>query len=232
MLLKSSSAVERRDAAQTLATVLKRAQPAPVASVISAYNNAPSREAKIALLDVLGQTSSNEALPVLRAGIKDSDPEIARAAILALSNWDNPTPLMDLLNLAKTAPKPAAAETAPLPPASGRTGANRPAGAPPGGGGGRGMAPPTNNLQILALRGVLRLSVLESKRTPAESGRLLEEVMSLATQVPEKRSVLSQLTYFPSKESLEVAKASVNDPSVSDEARVALDQVTEGMKVK
>ena len=94
------------------------------------------------------------------------------------------------------------------------------------------MAPPTNNLQILALRGVLRLSVLESKRTPAESGRLLEEVMGLATQVPEKRSVLSQLTYFPSKESLEVAKASISDPSVSDEARVALDQVTEGMKVK
>jgi hypothetical protein len=56
--------------------------------------------------------------------------------------------------------------------------------------------------------------------------------MSLATQLPEKRSVLSQLAYFPSKESLEVAKAAANDPAVANEALVALAQVTEGLKAK
>lgn len=219
MLLKASSAVERRDATLTLATVTRRSQPVPIDKVIAAYNSAPSREARMSLLDVMGQTSSPEALPLLRAGIKDSDAEVARAAILALSGWDNPTPLPDLLNLAKTAPRPAA-EPVPAP------------GGPGAGRGGRGMPPPTNNIQILALRGVLRLTVLESKRSPAESGRLLGEVMSLASQLPEKRSVLSQLAYFPSQESLEVAKAAAKDPAVASEAQVALAQVQEALKIK
>jgi hypothetical protein len=243
VLLKASGAVERRDAAQTLGTVLRRAQPAPVAPVIAAYNNAPSREAKLSLLDVLGQTSSAEALPVLRAAIKDSDPEIARAGILALTGWDNPTPLADLMALAKTAPRPTGAEAAPQ--AAPATGADRQAGgragaaAGPGaarggrgGGGGRGLAPPTNNVQVLALRGVLRLMVLQSQRSASESGRLLGEVMSLATLVPEKRAVLSLLATFPSKESLEVAQAATRDETVANEARVALDQVTEALNVK
>src|SRR5215207_2693332 len=113
----------------------------------------------------MGQTSSPEALPVLRAGIKDSDPEIARAAILGLSAWDSSAPLTDLLNLAKSAPRPNTAELTATPGGQGAGGAGRPGG---GGGGGRGMAPPTNNVQILALRGVLRLIVLESKRSASE----------------------------------------------------------------
>lgn len=234
LLLKASSALERRDATLTLATVVRRSQPVPIDKVISAYNAAPSKEVKLGLLDVMGQTSSAQALPILRAGMKDSDPEIARAAILALSGWDTPEPLADLLALAKAAPRPAPSTASAPVGFGGQGGSGRPgAGAPPGGGGGgRGALPPTNNIQILALRGVLRLAVLESKRTPSESGLLLREVMSLATQVPEKRSVLSQLPYFPSKESLEVAQLAINDAAVTNEARVALDQVTEGMKAK
>jgi HEAT repeat protein len=237
MLLEASGAMERRDATQTLASVLRRAQPAPVAPVISAYNNTQAREAKVSLLEVLGQTSSTEALPVLRAALKDADPEIARAAILALSAWDNPEPLMDLLNLAQTAQRPSSAEAAPppVPP----SGADRQAAGAPGragrsgrGGGGRGLAPPTNNIQVLALRGVLRLMLLQSERTPADSGRLLAEVMRLATLVPEKRNVLSLLAYFPSKESLEVAQAATRDEMVANEARVALDQVTEALRAR
>jgi HEAT repeat protein len=224
MLLRATSAIERRDATQTLATVVRRAQPSPVAAVISAYKTAPSREVKVSLIEVMGQTSSNDALPVLRDALKDSDPEILRSAILALTAWDNPTPLPDLLNLAKTAQRSTGEVAVTQPVQSATAGAGR--------GGGRGLAPPTNNIQILALRGVLRLMVLQSQRTPAESGRLLAEVMSLSTQLPEKRNVLGLLSYFPSKESLEVAQAAVRDESVASEAKVALDQVTEGLKAK
>jgi HEAT repeat protein len=234
-LLKSSSAIDRRDATQTLGTVLRRAQPSPVTAVISAYNNAASREVKVSLLEVLGQTSNADALPTLREGMKNSDPEIVRGAILALTAWDNATPLPDLLNLARTAPAPTAAEAAAPPIAPGAGGGARAGGGGGrggGGGGGRGFAAPTNNVRVLALRGVLRLMVLQSQRTASESGKLLSEVMSLSTLLPEKRSVLSLLPYFPSKESLAVAQAAVADPAIANEAKVALDQVSEGMKTK
>ena len=78
LLLKSSTASERRDATQTLAAVARRAQPAPVAPILSAYRSDPAKEARLSLLEVMGQTSSAEVLPVLREGIKDADPEIAR----------------------------------------------------------------------------------------------------------------------------------------------------------
>jgi HEAT repeat protein len=229
MLLAANSAIERRDATQTLAAVVRRAQPSPVAAVISAYKTtSTTREVKVSLLDVMGQTSSSEALPVLRDALKDADPEIVRAAILALTAWDNPTPLPNLLNVAKTAQRPTAEMLTP-PPAQPGAGAGR--GGRGGGGGGRG-APPTNNIQILALRGVLRLMILQSDRTPAETGRLLAEVMSLSSQPPEKRSVLGLLPYFPSKESLEVAQAAARDDAVASEAKVAVDQVIEGIKAR
>jgi HEAT repeat protein len=234
MLIKSTSATERRETGLTLAAVVRRAQPAPIGMLISAYQSAPAREARMGLLDILGQTSSAEALPVLRAAIQDRDPEIARAAILALSAWDNPEPLMDLLNLARTSQRPAADLPVDSGARGGATGARGAAG--PGargaGGGGRGMAPPTSSLQVLAVRGVLRLIVLQSNRPASENGKLLGEVMSLTTQVAEKRTVLSLLSYFPSKQSLAVAEAAVRDPTVSNEARVARDQVVEGMKAK
>jgi HEAT repeat protein/type 1 glutamine amidotransferase/sugar phosphate isomerase/epimerase len=197
LLLKASTAPERRDATQTLATVLKRAQPAPVNAIISAYHAAPARPSRLSLIEVLGQTSNDEALPLLRAGVRDPDPEIARAAILALSDWDNPAPLADLLDFVKSGPPPPAA-----------------------------------NLQVLAVRGVLKLMVLDSRRPASENGRLLAEIMALASQTPEKLTVLSLLPYFPCKESLEAAQAALRDPAIAGEAKVALAQVNEALKAK
>ena len=241
LLLKANSAIERRDATQTLSAVVRRAEPSPVAAVITAYKATPSRDAKVGLLEVMGQTSSPEALAVLRDALKDPEPEIVRSAILALTAWDNSSPIPDLMNIARTTQRPSeeansgGRDSVPppggLPAGGGRgtAGGGRGAG---GGGGGRGAAPPTNNIQILALRGVLRLAVLQSDRTPAQSGRLLADAMSLATQVAEKRNVLGLLSYFPSKEALEVAQAATRDPAVASEARVALAQVTEGLNAK
>jgi len=232
LLLKSSTAAERRDAALTLGTVLRKAQPAPIDAVISAYNSASALQSRLSLLDVMGQVSSVQALPLLRETMKDAKAEIARGAILALTSWNDSTPLMDLLNLAKSVSRSlqAAGEAidsqSALPP-----GYVSPNGAGRGARGGRG-GPPTNNLQVLALRGCLRLLVLESQRTPAESGRLLSEAMAVATQTNEKLSILSLLPSFPSKESLAVAQAAERDPAVANEAKVAVDQVTEALKLK
>jgi len=236
LLLKASTAAERRDATLTLGTVLRRAQPAPIGAVTAAYRNTTNLQSRLSLLDVMGQVSSDEALPLLRESIKDANPEIARGAILALTAWSNSTPLMDLLNLAKSVSRNLQADgeamesQAGLPPGYVSTsGAGR--GGRGGGGGGRG-GPPTNNIQVLALRGCLRLMVLQSQRTPSESGRLLSEAMAVATQNNEKLNILSLLPSFPSKESLEVAQAATRDPAVANEAKVATDQVTEALKLK
>ncbi len=225
LLVKSSTASERRDATQTLAMVLRRSPSAPVASAIAAYQTTPAIDARLSLIEVMGQTSNDEALPLLRSSVNDPNPQIARAAVLALTAWDTPAPLMDLFNLAKggarivPVDRPDAAAAAP-------------GGAGRGGGGGRGLAPPTNNLQVLALRGVLKLLLAPSKRSVSESGTMLGESMRLASQPAEKINILSMLPYFPSKESLTVAQAAVRDEAVANEAKVAVAQLQEALKLK
>jgi type 1 glutamine amidotransferase/HEAT repeat protein len=194
LLRGAPNASQRREVTQTLAAVLRRSQPAPVGTVISAFDGASERAVRVSLLEVLGQTSSGEALPVLRKHAADADPDIARAAILALGDWDTAAPLPDLLSLARS--------------------------------------PAANNLQVLAVRGVLKLMVLRSERTPAESARLLGEMMTLSSLTPEKLTVLSLLPYFPSRESLDVAQAALRDQAVANEARIAFDQVNEALKLK
>jgi hypothetical protein len=200
-------------------------------AVLSAYRTATVREARLALLDVMGQTSSPAALPLLTGTMKEPDAELARGAILALSAWDDPAPLADLLGLAKSAQRPAGPEPV-------RAGA--PQGPPPGsqapavggGGGGRGRRQAVSNLQVLALRGALKLMVLQSERSAAESARLLGESMGLASLTADKLSILSLLPYFPSQESLEIAQTATTDPAVANEAKVAVAQVQEALKTK
>lgn len=194
LLLKASSSSERRDAAQTLASVVKRSQPAPVEAVVSAYKATSAVEPKLSLLQVMGDVSSDQALPLVRGGLHDSDRQIARAAILALSGWETSVPMPDLLSVAKGGSDPA--------------------------------------LQVLALRGYVKLLSLPSQRPVPESARLLGEAMQLAKATSERRMVLSLLPTYPCKESLELAQASLNDQAVSREAKAAIGQINDAMKLK
>ena len=92
----------RRDAASTLASVLRRSRRPDPAPVLDAYRTATDKAQRLSLLDVLGQVSAPAALPVLRAALAEPDAEIARGAILALTAWQTPEPLPDLLALAQT----------------------------------------------------------------------------------------------------------------------------------
>ena len=90
----------------TLASVIKRAPQPVIAPVLTAYQSAGDKQIKLTLIDVMGQVSATDALPVLRAGVKDADQEIARSAILALSAWTTPDPLADLLEVARNDANP------------------------------------------------------------------------------------------------------------------------------
>ena len=85
-------------------------------------------------------------------------------------------------------------------------------------------------LQILALRGYLKLLALPSQRPDTDSARLLGEAMRLASQPAEKITVLSLLQAFPCKESLQLAEASVGDEAVATEAKAAVDRINRALK--
>ena len=106
-VLKVQNVNERREAGLTLASVIKRAAKPEIGPVLAAYQSAPDKQARLTLIDVMGQVSAGEALLALRAGLKDADAEIGRAAILALTAWTTPDPLPDLLAVARTDPNPA-----------------------------------------------------------------------------------------------------------------------------
>ncbi len=60
-------------------------------------------EMRRSLLRTLGELGDDSGLPPLRAALNDEDKQVRRAAILALSDWPNATPLSDLLEVARSA---------------------------------------------------------------------------------------------------------------------------------
>jgi HEAT repeat protein len=106
IVTKTPNAAERREAALTLVAVIRRSGVEAVGPVLAALQSSTSAPVRISLMEVAGQVSAAEALPVLRLGLKDSDPGIVRAAILALSEWQTPDTIPDLQAAAKDAATP------------------------------------------------------------------------------------------------------------------------------
>jgi HEAT repeat protein len=84
---------------------------------------------------------------------------------------------------------------------------------------------PNPALQVLSLRGYIRLVGLTEGRPPAETLRMLAQAMSLAKQADEKKAVLALLPGLNSPEALALAEASMNDPEVASEARMAAERI-------
>lgn len=194
VVLNTSNAADRKEAGQTLATALRKSDAGRVGAVTTAYKSASSVDMRVSLLEVLGQTSSPEALTALREAAKDPDQQVARTAILALSDWTTPDPLQDLFNIAKSDTRPV--------------------------------------LQVLALRGYLKLVALPSQRSRTESAKLLEGAMQLAKQPAEKRTVLSLLPSYSSKEALQLAQTALTDASVAKEAEAAIARINNSMRAQ
>jgi HEAT repeat protein len=184
---------DRTEAIRTLAMVLRRSDPSRLDEVLSVYRSASDVEARTALTQVLGQSGNPRALPMLREGLTNQDPEIKRAAILALGDWPDAAPIPDMLETARTASNPVH--------------------------------------QVLALRGALQLIALPAPgRTPRETVALLANVMAMAKQPDEKRTVLGMLPRLQAREALDLAKASLNDKDVAAEAKMAVDRLSRNVR--
>jgi HEAT repeat protein len=85
-------------------------------------------------------------------------------------------------------------------------------------------------LQILSLRGYLKLLALPSQRSHAESARLLGEAIQLAKEPAEKRSALAQLTAYPCEEALKIAETYLKDQTVAVEAKASVERIRNVLK--
>lgn len=75
--------------------------------------------------------------------------------------------------------------------------------------------------QALAVRGYVKLVQIPSDRTPAETAKLLAAGMAAAKRPEERKLVIAAAQRVISPESLELVKASLSDPAVANEAKLA-----------
>jgi HEAT repeat protein len=107
LVVEPVQAGDRTEAVKSLGAILRRSDPSAILVVVSAYTPAHDPEARAALMQVMGQSGNAEALVILRAALNDPDAGARRAAILALTEWPDVTPVPDLFASARSASNPA-----------------------------------------------------------------------------------------------------------------------------
>ncbi len=84
--------------------------------------------------------------------------------------------------------------------------------------------------QVLAQRAALRLADLPSKRPAAETVKILGTLLAAARQADEKRTALSMLSRYGTKEALDIADAAAADPAVAAEAKAAAQRIRRNLQ--
>ena len=81
--------------------------------------------------------------------------------------------------------------------------------------------------QVLALRGVIRLVSLDSKRSEGDTAKILGDAMKLAKRPDEKRAILAALPRCAA--ALSIAQGCCSDAAVKDEAELAVRKIKLGI---
>ncbi len=76
--------------------------------------------------------------------------------------------------------------------------------------------------KVLALRGFIRLIGLENSRSADETFKLYDKAMDIATELSEKRLVLSGLKKVPTVEAVKLAKNYLSEPALMEDAANAV----------
>ena len=85
-------------------------------------------------------------------------------------------------------------------------------------------------LQVLAVRGYLRLVTQPSTRPSAETAKLLADAVPMAKQPEEKKTILAALQKTVCPESLELAESMMNDAAVANEAKLAAESLRKALQ--
>lgn len=102
MLLSAKSQADRAAIERAMIAVVTRLQKPDASAVIAGLDKADDA-VKPRFLAVLPHLGGAKAIQAVRSQLDSKDAETARAAIRALGNWPDPTPLEDLLNIARSA---------------------------------------------------------------------------------------------------------------------------------
>jgi len=107
LLVGAGEEKERGAAEKAVAAVARRIEDKDQAAApILAALPAPNAAVRASLIRVLGRIPSAKALAAIRDAAKDADAAVKDAAIRALADWDDGTPMADLLAIARTADSP------------------------------------------------------------------------------------------------------------------------------
>jgi HEAT repeat protein len=105
-----ASGVELQETAvQAVVAVARRAESESecASTLASRYSDASlDSRARQAVIRVLGRLGAASGLPVILAGMKDTDPELSKEAVIAASMWPDAEPAPDLLAVARGASNP------------------------------------------------------------------------------------------------------------------------------
>jgi HEAT repeat protein len=103
LLVNAKEAQERKEWETTVVVVARKGsdQVRRVDPILSAYNSASGKQARISLLTVLGKIDAPASLDALRKALKDNDADIRLTAIRGLSAWPTPDPADDLWAVAQ-----------------------------------------------------------------------------------------------------------------------------------
>lgn len=104
LLMRPQQPDDRADIADAITQVMSRGNDRRGQGqlLVGALSTAPV-EAKPALLGLLNQPATPEALQAVRAALQDSQPAVCEAASRTLGEWPSPEPAEDLLQIAKAA---------------------------------------------------------------------------------------------------------------------------------
>ncbi len=104
ILVNCKSDAERNDAIMTVTAVAHKItdEKNQAADAIAKLDQVNDKDAKIALLRVLGKVGDEHALPILKKELQNKDQDVQIAAIRALSDWPTVNPINDLMQVAKT----------------------------------------------------------------------------------------------------------------------------------
>ena len=105
-LLVRVGAEERDEAEQAMAAVLKKPDPSDLTAALQKLETVEAPAARASLIRVVSAVGDDRALPALRKALQSGDAGLREAAVRGLAAWPTPTPLEDLVSLARTAPEP------------------------------------------------------------------------------------------------------------------------------
>lgn len=223
---KDENAAVRREAIRALREIAGPERvPALIGLLLSVRGDADLTEARRALLSAVKRSSQSRGPELVAAYRSASDPDKKSAllSVMGQAGIEDTLPLFrEVLKQADDEVRraailalsqwPAAAPAEDLLTVAGQPGSAA--------------------LQILALRGYIKLVSLPGDRAPSETAKMLEKALRIARQPEEKRAILAALQKVPSEESLRLAREELSDSSVAQEAKIAVTALQQALGQK